>query len=31
VQISPKYRIASASLSAAAFALKCRSTRFYRG
>ena len=30
-QISPKYCIVSASLFAAAFALKCRSNRFYRG
>ena len=30
-QISPKYCIVSASRSAAAFALKCRSNRFYRG
>ena len=30
-QISPKYCIVSASRSAAAFALKCRRTGFYRG
>ena len=29
MQISPKYRIASASLSAAAFALKCKTARFF--
>ena len=31
MQISSKYRIASASLFAAAFDLKCRSSKFYRG
>ena len=31
VEISPKYCIVSASLFAAAFALKCRRNRFYRG
>ena len=29
MQISPKYRIASASLFAAAFALKCKAVQFY--
>ena len=31
VETSPKYCIVPASWSAAAFALKCRSSRFYRG